>query len=199
MTQAYYGTIDDANAYFAERLHEVVWSDTSDGDRVKALKAATRRIDALNFKGQKHTVWLAQQASPDTTSNDEWISLYIAATGGKSDAVSLIGGYSDPPIDPTDELAQELEFPRGSDIAVPSAIERACYEIAYSLLDGKDPELALEAIAVSSQAYSSVRTSYNRDQKPLAHVMNLIPSAIAWAILVPFLRDDNYVEFSRVS
>jgi len=199
MANDYYGTVEKAQAYFDDRLHEVAWTDASPADRIKALRAATRRIDALNFKGQKHTVYVAQQASTDTTSNDEWISLYIAATGGNSDAVALIGGYSEPPINPADELSQELEFPRDSDTEVPVVIERACYEIAYALLDGKDPELELEAIARGSQAYSSVRTTYSRDQVPLEHVMNMIPSAAAWALLKPFLRDSNYVEFSRVS
>ena len=50
-------------AYFDDRLHEVAWTDASPADRIKALRAATRDIDALNFKGQKHTVYVAQQAT----------------------------------------------------------------------------------------------------------------------------------------
>ena len=164
----YYGTIEDAASYFADRLHESAWTDASPTDRVKALRAATRRIDALNFKGAKHSVYAALLADP------------LASVE-------------------TADLAQELEFPRGTDTTVPDVIERACYEIAHSLLDGKDPELALEAISVSSQGYSSVRTSYARDQAPLEHVMNLIPSAIAWTLLKPFLRDSDEVGLSRIS
>ena len=195
----YYGTVEKRKPILTIGFTKLLGRTPVQPIGSRRLALLLGRIDALNFKGQKHTVYVAQQATPDTTSNDEWISLYIAATGGNSDAVALIGGYSEPPINPADELSQELEFPRDSDTEVPVVIERACYEIAYALLDGKDPELELEAIARGSQAYSSVRTTYSRDQVPLEHVMNMIPSAAAWALLKPFLRDSNYVEFSRAS
>ena len=51
------------------------------------------------------------------------------------------------------EGSQELEFPRGADTEVPEAIRRACYEIAHTLLDGKDPELELENLGIVSQGY----------------------------------------------
>jgi len=53
---AYYGTILEANAYFAERLNTDAWDDTVDSDdvtHIKGLKQATRAIDALNFYGTK--------------------------------------------------------------------------------------------------------------------------------------------------
>ena len=50
-----YITEEDADAYFDERLRTSPWDDTteSSGDRLRALKEATRLIDRLNFKGDK--------------------------------------------------------------------------------------------------------------------------------------------------
>jgi hypothetical protein len=49
----YYGTVDDADEYFAERLHETDWSGSNPTDKEKALLAATRSIDRLRFKLDK--------------------------------------------------------------------------------------------------------------------------------------------------
>jgi hypothetical protein len=97
------------------------------------------------------------------------------------------------------EAAQEREFPRGADIDVPQEIRVASYEIAYSLLDGKDPEVELENLGLISQGYASVRTTYNRAQVPIEHIINGIPNAAAWRLLRPFLRDDDKLVLSRVS
>ena len=82
---------------------------------------------------------------------------------------------------------------------VDAYIRRATYEIAHSLLDNKDPELELETLTVTSMGYGSVRTSYERNQVPIEHIVNLIPSALAFKLLRPFLRDDDAVKLSRVS
>ena len=58
------------------------------------------------------------------------------------------------------EASQPLEFPRGEDTQVPEAIRIAEYEIAYALLDGKDPELELENLAISAMGYGTVKTTY---------------------------------------
>jgi len=97
------------------------------------------------------------------------------------------------------EASQELEFPRGSDTEVPLAIRRACFEIAHSLLDGKDPELELENLGIVSQGYSSVRTTFSRTHVPVEHIVNGVPSSLAWRLLLPFLRDDDAIRVSRVS
>lgn len=165
---SYYGTLEEAETYFDGRLHEVTWSGSSVTDRPKALRAATRIIDTLNFKGQKHTVYLLD----DDATNEEIRE---------------------------QEAAQELEFPRGADTEVPEAIRVACYEIAHSLLDGKDPEMELENLGISSQGISSVRTSYARNQAPIEHIINGVPNATAWRLLHPFLRDEDAVKLSRVS
>jgi hypothetical protein len=128
-------------------------------------------IDALNFKGYKNTVYELLMASPNA-SNEE---IYEA------------------------EAAQPLEFPRGSDTEVPGVIRMASYEIAYALLDGKDPEMELETLGIVSQGYASVRTSYNRNQVPIDHIINGIPSPQAWRWIMPFLRDDDQLILARVS
>ncbi len=167
----YYGSVAEADDYFAVRLHEFAWTDASAGDRPKALYAATLIIDVLNFKGTKNTVYTLLQSNSSASDED------IRAA----------------------EASQPLEFPRGADTEVPKEIRLACYEIAYGLLDGKDPELELESLGIVSQGFGSVRTTYNRSQIPIEHIINGIPSAQAWRFLMPFLRDDEAIKLSRVS
>lgn len=168
---SFYGTLDEADEYFANRLHETAWTDASANDRRKALAAGRGIIDTLNYKGSKHSVHALLQANP-FASQDE-----IRAA----------------------EAGQPLEFPRGADTAVPEAIRVAGYEIAYALLDGKDPELELENLAVSAMGYGAVKTSYERSQLPIEHIINLVPSSVAWRLLKPFLRDSDAMRLSRLS
>jgi hypothetical protein len=93
---------------------------------------------------------------------------------------------------------QELQFPRCNDTVVPTAIERAAYEIVLTLLDGYDQEQEVETLGVLSEAYSGVRTTYD------AHYVNEhkragIPSSEAWELLLPYLRDPTLMRISRVS
>ncbi len=97
------------------------------------------------------------------------------------------------------EAAQPLEFPRGADTDVPEAVRVAGYEIAYALLDGKDPELELENLAVDAMGYGGVKTSYSRTGLPIEHIINLVPSSVAWRLLKPFLRDSDALKLSRLS
>ena len=167
----YYGTVDEATAYFAGRLHENAWTDADPADRPKALQAATRIIDTLNFKGDKHSAWLLFRDH-------------------KRHSLEQIHAA---------EAAQVLEFPRDSDVEVPEEIRIACFEIAHALLDGRDPELEVEALAITQQNYGSVQTSYSRAGSPLEHVANGVPSVMAWRLLRPFLRSSDEITFSRVS
>ena len=165
-----YGTLDEANTYFATRLHTTAWDHASSTQKTNALYQGAEIIDSLNFKGCKATVYTALEADIYATQ----VTLRAA------------------------EAAQELEFPRDADTEIPLAIEKACYEIAYSLLDGVDPTLELENLAVTNQAYAGVKTSYNRDQQPIEHIINGVPSFIAWKLLRPFLRDPRSIKFSRI-
>jgi len=167
----FYGGLEEAIAYFDTRLHEFAWSAASTKDRTNALIAATRLIDGLAFKGDKHTVWVIKQQSTEPT---------VAQTRAA-------------------EAAQVREFPRGADIVVPEDIRRASYEIAHSLLDDRDAELELEALMVTSVGYGAVRTSYDRSMIPTTHLVNLVPNALAWRLLSPYLRDPDAIKLSRVS
>lgn len=171
ITVTYYGDVTEADGYFSNRLHEHAWTTTAAADRPKALWAATLIIDALNFKGLKNSVYTLLQANP----------------GASEEAIRGA------------EALQPLAFPRGADADVPESIRMACYEIAHALLDGKDPELELENLGIVSQGFGSVRTTYNRTQIPIEHIINGIPSSQAWRLLKPFLRDDEAIKLSRVS
>lgn len=168
---ATYGTVQEADAYFAVRLHEVAWSTSNPDDRLPALISASRIIDSLNFKGMKHSVYLVLEANEDATLAEQRAA----------------------------NQTQDLEFPRGSDTLVPSRIQWACFEIAYALLDGVDPEMELENMSMTNHGIGTVRSSYNRNQEPLEHFMNGVPSATAWKYLRPFLRDDRGRRLSRIS
>lgn len=176
-----YATIQEAQEYFDSRLHESAWSRAVGGDRTKSLSQATQIIDRLNFKGYKATVYTAIQADSKLLTNFE---------NGDATAIATIR---------TAEAAQELEFPRGADTAVPNDIKVACYEIAYALLDGVDPDLELEALTATSYGIGNVRASFNRAQEPPEHLINGVPSSLAWRYLKPYLRDDDRIKLQRVS
>jgi hypothetical protein len=165
-----YATIDEANAYFATRLYSEAWEDASQVDQQKALDTATRDIDRLNFAGYKHTVWLALEANS-------------CACDTVIDAA---------------ELAQPLQFPRGSDETIPSDIKIACMEIALARLDGVDPEMELENLGVISQGYASVRTTYDRSSMQ-DYIKSGIASSAAWRYLKPFLRSPLDFTIKRVN
>lgn len=171
MVSTYYGTVAEAHAFFANQLHERAWTRARPDKRPKALLAATRIIDALNFKGVKAAEHTLRQSVECPT--DEQLREANAS--------------------------QELEFPRGSDTDIPKDIRMACYEIAHSLLDGKDAEQEIEALAVTSSGYSSVRTTYNRTQVPIEHLINGVVSSTAWKYIRPYLRDDMLLKLSRAS
>ena len=50
-----YIDIEEANEYFAGRLHAESWGETSDADKEKALRQATKEIDRQLLKGRKAT------------------------------------------------------------------------------------------------------------------------------------------------
>ena len=195
ISTTYYGSVDEANTYFGSRLHADAWTNALASDYPKALLQATQIIDTLNYKGHKNAVYLLLQQYPyksELTAFDPFVEFTVQPP-------TLYPGG--PTFDQlrAAEASQPLEFPRGSDTEVPDAIRMACYEIAFSLLDGKDPEMELENLAVVSQGYSSVRTTYSRTQVPQEHLINGVPSAAAWRLLRPFLRDGDALKLKRVS
>lgn len=180
----HYGTLGDAQDYFDNRLHEFAWTNAKPVDRPKALIFATRIIDTLNFKGNKKAVQDVLTANGCKTCDiGDAIENGCVTTEQVQDA----------------SLTQPLAFPRGTDTTVPDTIVCACFEIAHSLLDGKDPEIELENLGVTSQGYASVKTAYNRDQVPIEHLINYVPNAMAWRWLRPFLRDSDAIRVTRVN
>ncbi len=175
----YYGDVTDANAYFANRLHSDAWLEADSADLPKALWAATQIIETLNWKGMRHSLWTLLKQYPQPW--EPW------SPHPTSEQIRQA------------EQDQPLEFPRGSDTDVPNVILQACYEIAYSLLDGKDPELELEALGIVQQGYGNVQTTFNRNQVPLEHLVNGVPNALAWRLLRPFLRQADEVKLSRIT
>ena len=102
------------------------------------------------------------------------------------------------------DVDQVLEFPRyygdesdGTE-TIPDDIKNASYEIALALLDGVDLEIEAANLAVTNQAFASVRTSYDREDVP-PYLANGIPSAYAWQYLKPFLVAPGGIKFYRVS
>lgn len=92
---------------------------------------------------------------------------------------------------------QELEFPRDDETDVPTDIKVACFELAYSLVDGKDAELEIENLPIVAKGYSAIRSTFDRTFV-LEHVRAGIPSYAAWTRLKPYLCDDKAVVIRRV-
>lgn len=96
------------------------------------------------------------------------------------------------------DIDQELEFPRGGDDTVPSDIKIACCEIAFNLLDGKDPDAEFEDLSVTSRGFSSVRSANDRSFIQ-EHTNAGIPSSRAWRYIRPYLLDDRNITLRRVN
>ena len=93
---------------------------------------------------------------------------------------------------------QANQFPRSGDSVVPEDIEIACCEIALALLDGVDPDIEMENLSMTSEAYGQTRINYDRSGAA-EHILAGVPSATAWRYLKPYLRDSRYVLLSRVN
>lgn len=96
------------------------------------------------------------------------------------------------------DLTQWLQFPRGTDTLVPQDIKIACYEIGYRLLDDIDIEMEIDNLSVTSEGFSSVRTSFDRSPGSI-HMRHGIPSAKAWFYLFPYLIDPRQITLNRKS
>ncbi len=96
------------------------------------------------------------------------------------------------------DSSQILQFPRGEDEVIPADIRYATYEIAYRLLDGIDPDLEQDDLRTSAQGYSSVRVSKDTAWGQ-EYLQNGIPSARAWHLLRPYLRDPLTIKINRTN
>ena len=181
---AYYGTIAEANAYFAARLHSEGWTDSAASDRPKALTEATRIIDQLNYRGVKNTVWLIMYEA-DTAKTGNYTKIQTFTDMPSRDAIIAA------------DATQELEFPRGQDTVVPTEIEWACYETALALLEGFDSEDAIDRLNVKRQAYAAVRTTYADNSEAMEYLAYGIPTSRIWMWLKPYLTDTIIIRMNR--
>lgn len=173
----FYGTMVEANNYFANRLHTTDWDMATPADRNSAMVEAAELIDQFDYIGQKFAFQVALDALGDVDlSTDENQATLRAA-----------------------ELSQALEFPRGSENVVPEEIERAGYLIAKALLSGRSPDEDLEGLSIKSTQYGGVKTTYHRSGVDQEHTAHLIPSPQAWTLIRPFIRERNAFDFQRVS
>jgi hypothetical protein len=92
-------------------------------------------------------------------------------------------------------VGEQLHFPTEED-DTPDAIVIATYEVALKLLSGIDPDTEADNLSVSSQGYAGGRTTFDRSFVQ-AHVRSGIPSAYAWSILRPYLRDPDAIKLRR--
>jgi len=175
MATNYYGTLAEADSYFAARLHAAAYLDSDPIDRPRALNQARLQIDNLNFKGTKKTVYDVLYDSNGLVN--------------PRPSQTTIRAASD---------AQILEFPRGSDTVVPEQIKQAQWEIALMILDGADLDAEYDLLRVKQQGYSLVRTTYADDDPSVEHIGYGILSPSAWRLLKPFLHMDGSIRFSRV-
>jgi len=94
--------------------------------------------------------------------------------------------------------AQENEFPRDGDTDVPDDIKWACCFITIPLLEGRNTDLDFENLTVVSQGFSSVRSTYDRDNVP-PYTAAGVPSAEAWKYLKPYLLDASEITLHRAT
>lgn len=117
---------------------------------------------------------------------------------GEKYAVNVLGEDATCDEKQAAELTQLHAFPRGDTNDVPVEIEKACYLIAYELLDGRDPNRDLENLPMDQMAFGDARAGFVRDGNMLEHMTHLIPSPQAFNLLRPFFRERNKFTVKKV-
>lgn len=170
-----YATEESAQRYFDGRLNSDAWDSASSRDRGKALLDATRRIDRLNFAGLRTSDYNSRMATLSDTGVLTCSGILTPSTPG-----------------------QPLEFPRDGHKFYPDEIVAACCEIAFSLLDGVDPEMEMSSLPSIHQGFAAVRETYEPTIARIAY-RHGIPSYTAWNYLYPFLADPGEIVLRRVN
>jgi hypothetical protein len=124
----------------------------------------------------------------DSTSETDKTKLLATATR-LIDRLNFLGDRADE--------EQELEFPRGIDTEVPQAIKDATCEIAYMLRDGRDVEYEAEQMDTNTNSMGGSRLLSSMDVVNMAKIHG-IPSAVAWSLLRPYLREGSVITLSRI-
>ncbi len=136
------------------------------------------QADAYNATRLNHTAWT--EASEDNRTR----ALY--------DASDLIDTLNYAGV----AAGTGRQFPRENQSDVPDNVIKACFELAYALLDGADPELEMESAFQQARAFEAVRIVKQQAVHP--RILHGIVSMKAWILLKPYLRDPNAITLTRV-
>lgn len=91
---------------------------------------------------------------------------------------------------------QERQWPRDGEDEVPVNIKKATYEIAFQLLDGRDPEVEYNLLRKVDVGVGPTRSTNDTNKIP-QHIANGIPSLLAWQYLKPYLRSRTVIQINR--
>lgn len=89
------------------------------------------------------------------------------------------------------------EFPRGSQTTVPQDIKDACCELAFSFIEGKDPEFEFENLVVLNKRFDAASINF-KPEADRRHIAAGIYSIEAWKLLRPYLRDYDAFRLVKV-
>ena len=93
-------------------------------------------------------------------------------------------------------IIDQLSFVDGVfDTITPLPVKHAEMEIAFAMLDGVNPEMEQKLLQVDATKAGSVSTNYSTNRSAAA--IHGVPSATAWLMLQPYLRDGQTVRVSR--
>lgn len=95
------------------------------------------------------------------------------------------------------EEDQDNEFPRDEATEVPTDIEYATFEIAYSILSGRNIDYERENARKMSVSFGSGKNVRKTEQFVSENIENGIPSERAWDFLLPYLRDPTNIKLER--
>lgn len=95
--------------------------------------------------------------------------------------------------------SQELQFPREDDTVIPPDIQCANAEEALALLEGKDPEMERESLAIVAQEFGKAKIKFDRETARPIYILHGIMSATAWSYILPYLRDPLTLRLSRTT
>lgn len=92
---------------------------------------------------------------------------------------------------------QTFQFPRNGNLVVPTDIKDACVLLAGALVDGVSIEEEYNSQSVTAESYTNIKTTYSRESSNSEHILNGIPSILAWKKLKPYLADMRHCTHCR--
>lgn len=134
----------------------------------------------LNYSFDVNDLW--------STTNDDRKTIALNRATIMIDSLEFKGDKTD--------ATQLHEFPRDAATTVPVDVERATYEIAWAILDGRDVEHENESLDVEELGMNRVRVRKNLKAYSEAKLHG-IPSTVAWDLLRPFLKEGATLDLTR--